>query len=499
MPAAALTVVPGHSLGQLHLGASLYEILTLVKGDKATYPSINVHHSQSEPLATPVVVGLPENGLRLRFDGADQRLRLIEVLDFRKAKLQHKGSDLIKSLDDSNSSSGPGFKRVYSLFGPSYPGEYIAPRDSSPRGTYVLSWAGIAFNFPLLHSAWSPEKDHVSLLGSNLASPATQMALFEGKSWAEARRDLFVRQSTGPRMSALSTRSKDSLPAEIEHANVLGDRKIELFRLNAAGNFTIVLNQTTPQDLLTELGPPDVTHRREERDATPEQTMHKRTSSTSRPRSNGRHPGSQPSSYSSTGTDTFETEFESGEMDEDSFDRSSRQKFWCYFNHGLDILVGPPIDRAPLQTEPTPRTPLTSSPHLVVLKVVVHGNVPGSYAFNRHRRLRWYISLPGTDASGDYLSSEHHFDQEIKPILMAQYAGVWPEAEMGRGKVINRTWGGEDSSDSGFFLPDAGQDLEDGGGSSEQWLGNTKLYSFPGLAFEVLDNGAVSALTVSSG
>ena len=50
-------------------------------------------------------MSLPENGLRLRFDGVDQRLRLIEVIDFRKIKLAYKGSELVKVYDDSLSSS----------------------------------------------------------------------------------------------------------------------------------------------------------------------------------------------------------------------------------------------------------------------------------------------------------------------------------------------------------------------------------------------------------
>jgi hypothetical protein len=82
---------------------------------------------------------------------------------------------------------------------------------------------------------------------------------------------------------------------------------------------------------------------------------------------------------------------------------------------------------------------------------------------------------------------------------------------MQRGKVVNRTWGddgpsgssgrnggpgGGDAGDSTFFLPDTDADLVEGSGS-EQWLGNTKLYAFPGFTLEVLRNGAVSALTIS--
>ncbi|KAI7369914.1 UPF0183-domain-containing protein [Hortaea werneckii] len=521
-------VIPGHSLGQLCLGASLHDVLSLIKEDKQTYPAIDLHYSQTDPLDTPVVVGLPVNGVRLRFDGADQRLRLIEVLDFKKIKLLYKGSELVKGTEDGLAAGGPAFKRVYSLFGPSYPGEYLPPRNKRDTyGTYVLSWPGVAFNFPLQHAAWSREKDHVSLLGSHVAGAATHMALFEGKSWPEARKDLFVREPEGPRLSALANRAKDSLPEEIDFANILGDGRIELVRSNGNPPFVITLNQTTPQDLTTELGPPDAVHKREEPPGTPEPTtQHRRAASSSRPLSNGRsHPGSQPSSYSSTGTDTFDTDFDPGEAEDDPAERASRERFWCYFSHGLDILVGPPSDHA--TTSHTTETPshLATSHHLVVTRLVIHGNVPGSYAFNRHRRLRWSLSLPSpsshqTPADPTLLLSEHHFDTVLKPALLAAFAPTpgWSPAEMAKGKVVNRTWsgsggiGGIGGSESGFFLPDEEQEVGEAGGGgggvlaggeeeeeeegSETWLGNTKLFSFPGLVVEVLGNGAVGGLTV---
>jgi len=222
---------------------------------------MDLHYSQSDPLATPVIVTLSGNGLRLRFHGADQRLRLVEVMDFKRAKLAYKGGELVKAQHEDNlASSGPVFKRVYQMLGASYPGEYLPPKDRSPTGTYVLSWPGVAFTFPLQHSAWSAEKDHVAMLGSHAASPATHMALFEGKSWPEARRDLFVKVPSGPHLSALASRPKDSLPSEVEHVTVHGGDKIKLDRRSPAQPIWITLNETTPQDLVAELGPPDVIH-----------------------------------------------------------------------------------------------------------------------------------------------------------------------------------------------------------------------------------------------
>lgn len=423
MSSDPLAIVPGHSLGDLTLGSSLHEILSTIKEDKTRYPTIDLSFAQSKPLSSPIVVGLPQNGLRLRFDGSDQRLRLIEVVDPTKTRIAYKGSELAKRQDEPAA-----FKRIYQLFGASYPGEYIKPAAASRTGTYILSWPGIAFNFPLQHSAWAPDKDHVSLLGSHAAQPATQIAVFEGNSWPEARGSLFVKTPTGPRTAAVASQPRDLLPAELEWASVRDAGQISFIRRPPALPFDLVLGQTTPQDLLTELGPPNATHKREPH-IQPEQSVPNRRGSNARSLQNGFHHSTPPSSYGSTGTDTFETDFQdSADVDEDPSEKASREVFWCYFGHGLDILVGPPSSEGPAEENGVPVTPVASSPHLVVLKVVMHGNVPGSYAFNRHRRLRWALDLRGTSST---LTSEHSFD-EIKPDLMQAFQGARSDPEMGR-------------------------------------------------------------------
>jgi hypothetical protein len=434
------------------------------------------------------------------------------VLDFQRVALTYKGNELAK-----DGVTVP-YKRIYQLFSASYPGEYVAP-ESGKVGTYIVSYPGIAFTFPLQHAAFGAEKDHVQLLGSHAASPATFMAIFEGSSWPEARDQLFVTTPSSPRTPAISGQPKDSLAPELEMAYTEGSGRITLLRRTGAPTFEIILGETTPQDLVTELGPPDATHKRNAQTII-EPFVDPRPRSKSRTLSstNGRHRPTPPSSYSSTGTDTFDTDFDSGDADDDPTERSSRETYWCYFHHGIDILVGPPSNEtttAALTADENgtlPITPLITSPHLVVRKLIIHGNVPGSYVFNRHRRLRWTIALPSlADGGLPPLTSESPFESSLQPALLQAYSHIWPASEMQRGKVVNRTWGddgpsgssgsnggtgGGDAGDSTFFLPDTDADLVEGSGS-EQWLGNTKLYAFPGFTLEVLKNGAVSALTIS--
>ena len=83
---------------------------------------------------------------------------------------------------------------------------------------------------------------------------------------------------------------------------------------------------------------------------------------------------------------------------------------------------------------------------------------------------------------------------------------------MQEGMVIVRSWGGGNDSSTGSAIlingeMDVDEDMEIITGENwerekkdeetdERWLENTKLYKFPGLMFEIMHNGAVSALTV---
>jgi len=247
--------------------------------------------------------------------------------------------------------------------------------------------------------------------------------------------------------------------------------------------------------LITELGAPDATFKPTVKESTPVQPSHKRTGSATRPRSGTRlHPGSQPSSYSSTNTDSFETDFDSEDADEDPAERANRAAYWCYFGHGMDILVGPPGEPEGNRGN---TTFLGANPDLVVKRVVIQGNVPGSAAFNRHRRLRWTLELPST--SEDFiLHSECNFEHELKPTLLQTYTEAARDAQTAMGRVINRCW--DDPMDSGFFLPDQDRDEADDGNTrgSEAWLGNVRLFQFPGVMFEVLQNGAVAGVYVTT-
>lgn len=489
------------------LGASLHYTLTRLKAHPEAYPSIDLLYSSSAPLNEPVLVNLPENGLRLRFDGPDQRLRLIEVLDFSKYPLIYKNNEVVKSskYQDRSQPQGPSFRHVYNrLFGPSYPGEYIAPHSGSSHGTYVLSYPGVAFSFPLQHSAWSERCDFVALMSSSAASPATSMAIFQGSSWSDARSQLFTRQPQYPRSTALAGRNKDSVADEVEELKIHGAGRIELVR-RSSPSFWITLSETTPQDLVAELGPPDAIYRKNDRRISIHggQTIGDSAIQGSSPFV-GRNadpseldPLSEPSITDDSDGDNSPTSF----LDTSSL---TSECFYNYFHHGFDAFISHPVNSSPSYPgSPPQESSLSSSApqsQLTVTKLLVHGNVPGSYPFNRHRRSRWSLNI---NNERRFINSETPYDQisqTLKEVWRGSYSGPSEEAAFQRGMVLNRGWGDSPESSvellGGWEESTGGKHWENSAHDGSQTLGNTELYGFPGLLFEVLKNGAVSCLTI---
>ncbi|KAJ5895655.1 hypothetical protein N7495_007346 [Penicillium taxi] len=496
-------IIPGKGLGSIALGASLHNILTRVKSHPQIYPSIDLAYSSTDPLRMPVVLLLPLNGLRLRFDGPDQRLRLIEVLDFSKVNLVYKSQDVMKggkSVEQPASPQGPNFRHVYNrLFGPSYPGEYIAPTDQSPYGTYVLSYPGVAFSFPLQHLAWSDQCDFVALLSSTAALSATSMSIFQGSSWPETRANLFTQQPQYPRSSAVIGKTRDSFADEVEEIHIIGAGKLEVVR-RSSPPLAINLGETTPQDLIAEFGPPDAIYRKHDRRISIHRAVGGGDQLHLSP-SPGRGIDIPDTDHSSTNsvTDDSDDEIYLGNAGDPA--SLPAECFFNYFHHGFDAFISYPTSPGPAfpasgLSDPVPPP---SSSQLTVTKMILHGNVPGSYPFNRHRRSRWMIHLNESDEG---LTSESPYD-EISQVLRDAWKGSYTspaeERALQRPMVLNRGWGDSPESSVEFlggWEESTGRGTRTGQEGHDGSLGNTELFGFPGLLFEVLKNGAVSCLTV---
>jgi Uncharacterised protein family (UPF0183) len=490
--------------------------LTRLKAQPLLFPYIDLSYSSTDPVLQPIILDLSASGLRLQFDGPDQRLRLIEVVDFAKASLTYNNNDLVRRSKTSSDGSDeqdqnrarPAFRHIYNrLFPISFPGEYLPPTSDNPsdRGTYVLSYPGIAFNFPLLHGSWSEKAgaDYPTLLSSSAASPATSMAIFQGPSWAKARSTLFTERPQFPRSIALNGKHKDLVADEIEEAVIHGGGQIEFVR-RCTPSFWLYLNEATPQDLIAEFGPPDAIYRKSDTRI----AIHGNTVENEAARMESASPIGR-----ATSVDTDHSSSQSYREDSDAeMPSSSTDKplvnsecFYNYFHHGFDAFVSFPTSRSPAfpGTEARPTLPMSAS-ELRVTKILLHGNVPGSYPFNRHRRSRWTIQMDPSGMNSEVLTSEMPFEEisgALKEVWRGSYRSEEEEKSMQRGMILNRGWG--ESPESSVELLGGWEDnasvqktngLESSNGI--QGLGNTELFGFPGLLFEVLKNGTVSCLTV---
>lgn len=508
------------------LGACLHDVVTRLKAEPQTFGKLDLIYSPSRPVTEPVILTLPTNGIRLRFDGPEQRLRLIEIIDFSKSKLTYKNIEIVKpagstspsALNAQDSAPGPTFKHIYNkLLAPSYPGDYFRPgaNDESKYGLYVLSYPGIAFSFPVLHSTWNPAKDYATLLALPSTRPATSMAIFSGDSWLEAQKTLYTQKLEDPRLPISPSKGKDVYPDEIGLVNIFGEGKLRMDRAWNTSPFWLILGQTTPQELVAELGPPDAIYRKSDQ----RMLIHKaRTSSESQQARPNLEQGMQDDSTDTdqssvrTGTDVSEDD-----SDESSVDgKMSKECFYNYFYHGFDILISSPtkpsrpppssLAKPAAKDKESPSPIINTSAPLVATKIIIHSNVPGSYSFNRHRRCRWQLSYLTQSPSSPVITSEASYS-EIAERLHDEWKSIYSTAEEAkqreRGMVLNRDWGDSPGSSCellGDWEESAGGRRDDGTEASilqeENGLGNTILYGFPGLVFEVLKNGVVSGLTV---
>ncbi|CAJ2499886.1 Uu.00g027390.m01.CDS01 [Anthostomella pinea] len=512
---------PNVGLGFIILGASLHDILTRLKAEPQRFPKLDLGFTPSEPVTEPVVLTLPANGIRLRFDGPEQRLRLIEIIDFTKNRITYQDKDIAKPSSSQGvlgsprpggeTATGPAFKNVYHrLFGPTYAGEYMPADDdkSNSVGTYVLSYPGVAFNFPLPALAYSPDKDVVSLLSSSASQTASSMAIFSGKSWQHAREHLWDELLPSVNSAFLFSKSKEMVPDEISLVKIHGGGRLQLFKKWTSASMWINLGETTPQDLVAELGPPDAIYRKND------QRMHihkTRTASHSRSRSDGRD-YKRPDDLTDTDQSSAHTGSDDSDdeaIEDEAASNVSGECFYNYFYLGFDVLVSPPQTPSPtppgqakLTGENDGGNPFKNSnaDRLVATKVVLHANVPGSYPFNRHRRCRWeiaYLDHPGSEFAVDSETPFNEMEERLREEWKSTYTSEDDAKRRQRGMVLNRGWGDSPGSSCEFL---GGWEDSTGGMAAKKFDGNedstTTLYGFPGLVFEVLKNGFVSAVTV---
>lgn len=444
------------------------------------------------------------------------------MLNFGKIRLQHNGKDINKHVSGETLSlatheePGPSFKSVYNEFGPTFPGEYIG--EDRHDGIYCMSFKeGIAFLFPLKAPAGFSKIDFasaISVLSSSACQPAASMVVFPDKSWKAAREGIYATDLTHLLLAPFVASRRDGVPPEVLHAQVRDRGRIELARRDALP-FILSLCETTQQDLLTELGPPDATYRKVLKKNT---ASHKRrTSSMSSRRSNVKLEGERNSSAISDtdGSDAWSDDDEEEETTVvNEFDNEDVGVWWNYYSHGLDILISQ-AHQASAKSPTAPRdyeadgdekeNEVIARNHLTATKVAIHSNIPGSYQFNRHRRLRWSLEswpLPHEEHAPP-LTSETKFrdiQSHLHEVFRETYENGEEAKEQQQPLAINRDWGEASSLGNSVELLGGWEDSkkkgdQEGDGEGGR-IGEVLVFGFPGLAFEVLKNGVVSCLQI---
>lgn len=175
----------------------------------------------------------------------------------------------------------------------------------------------------------------------------------------------------------------------------------------------------------------------------------------------------------------------------------NRECFYNYFHHGFDALIALPTTKSPaFPSRFQPENGDLGSSQLVVTKIILHGNVPGSFSFNRHRRCRWAIHT-SDDTNVPDLTSEMPFSrvsESLKRVWRESYGSQEEEQRMQRGMVLNRGWG--ESPDSSIELLGGFDDAPTKQPGPTAVMNNTELFGFPGMLFEVLKNDSVSCVTI---
>ncbi|KAI9265979.1 hypothetical protein BY458DRAFT_556628 [Sporodiniella umbellata] len=386
-----LVIIPGRSLGPFKLGSSLWDNLNFLLDKSQFFPSVELKYSQEDPLECDFIVALPKSGLNLRYDGSLQRLKSIECYDPSRVKLIYQNSDV------SSSKTIPTFLLIYKSFGPTYPGEF-----DTAQSTYTLKYPGLAFTFPI------PAK-HQNLYKSSTDLPlefpdgttpiASKIVLYSNSStWQEAavpslpkviaesnastsikygkteRREVenvIVKPTKGITLVFPAANSTGAIENNVNsHKNANGEEG-DIASNTANGNkahstfihhrtVSIYLHSSTPQDILAELGKPSRIFYKEEDKMKIHSVSEQSNSSQTLPH--------QPFELSASDTAAAAA----NNMIDDRGVQPT-DYFFNYFYLGIDILIDGALH--------------------VCKKVVLHGNVPGHYDFQKYKRCPFQIQF----------------------------------------------------------------------------------------------------------
>ncbi|RIA92291.1 hypothetical protein C1645_765441 [Glomus cerebriforme] len=367
-----LSIVPGKSLGWFRLGASIWDIINFLREQIRIIPSVDLKYDDEAPISTDVFLSLPANGIHMRFDGSSQRLKSVQVSDFSKLRLTYQDSEV------SSGKVAPSFLSIYKIFGPTYPGELDGEKKE-----YTLNYPGVSFVFPIPEeyiSSYISSSDLPMELPNGTSPLLSRLYTFHGPNFRNSVAPPLHKSvnSDGIGIDGGEFGEVESVVAELKRGII-----INFLSRNNSNNVSteIILNVTTPQDLLVDIGSPLRTFFKEE----DKMRIHSEDSNANDATERG---DGEDLNSSQNGVESLSRE-------EDSVDY-----FYNYFHLGFDVLFDGVTHRCK--------------------KIVLHGNVPGHFDFQRYKRCPYKIVVPKVLST--QMSNEGFF---LKNILSLRETFFW--------------------------------------------------------------------------
>eukprot|EP00611_Tribonema_gayanum_P017638 TRINITY_DN30395_c0_g1_i1.p1 TRINITY_DN30395_c0_g1~~TRINITY_DN30395_c0_g1_i1.p1 ORF type:complete len:128 (+),score=12.11 TRINITY_DN30395_c0_g1_i1:174-557(+) len=114
---------PGVGFGDYTLGLELTETLHIISLQRPA-KTLRISYDEEEPVhGLDILVTVLDDGVVLHFNPDTQRLSLISLCELDKVQLSRAGTVF------TGSTSAPTFVSIYRLFGPTFPGRFVAGAD----------------------------------------------------------------------------------------------------------------------------------------------------------------------------------------------------------------------------------------------------------------------------------------------------------------------------------------------------------------------------------
>ncbi|CAG8518124.1 9392_t:CDS:10 [Paraglomus occultum] len=430
-----LQIIPREGLGLFRLGVSIWDIINSLREQTIAFPTVDCKYSEESPL-TDLFLSLPANGINLRFDGSTQRLKSIEIYDFSRLRLTYAENEI------SSSRTKPTAVLVYKKFGPTFRGEFEISNNE-----YTLNYPGISFIFPIPkeHSSlFTPESSDLPLELPGGTSPLlTRLYIYQGSNFRTPSEPVLIRSTGNENIGGYWSDA-----GEVESVIAELKKGITVYFFPTS-NMTrqsteILLNVTTPQDLLVEIGPPLRIFYKED------DQMKIHSEENGKSADFGNH---------MTNAAVTDAALPSGE------DGQAIDYFYNYFHLGFDVLFDGSTHRCK--------------------KVVLNGNVPGHYDFQRYKRCPYKILVPSNVASSISDESNQAAQLSVEDVD-ENYENNYIAPEMKIEEIQQRLGG-----------PFPGRPLILNRGSiGQNPFGPTELNGYDGAVFEVMKNHHIATVTL---